>query len=203
MNKKLSILVVTVLFCLVSNGMAQATYYHFEDYRQTDVLVTASSQGVWNFDLDEDDLALWVIDYNPLLNNGEDWENAYRVPDGSMDEADILHRAYLTMRFCSANGDVIDLFFDNVLEWNDATISTGGTGKIDVYTQLYDDHILKVVITSVSLDSNTTPGTFTVDWMDLKGCYETGPVPVPEPGSMALLGVGLVALLAVVSRRKI
>jgi len=194
MNKILSTLVFTLLLFLVCGGIAQATYYHFEDYRQDDVVFTGVYTSSWTFDLDADNLSLWDISAVPLANRGADWE---KYPDliGHMDALDDLHRAYLTMRFCGANGDVADMLFDDVLFWNDKTLSTGGTGTIDVKTQLYDDHQLKVTITSVSGDG------FKVDWMNLSGCYETASSSVPEPGTLILLGMGL-ALLPFLSRKK-
>jgi hypothetical protein len=193
MNKKLSALVLALLLLLASGGMAQATYYHFEDYRPNDVSFTKGTTFDWTFDLDTDSLSLWTITYVPLQNGGEDWSYVPAASD-SMGEFDILHRAYLTMRLCRADGDVADLFLDNLQYWNGKDISKGGTGTIDVFTQLYDDHFLKVTISSKS-------GDFKVDWMNLAGCYETAHATTPEPGTLVLLVMGLVAL-ALLLRRK-
>lgn len=194
MKKKLTALFLAMLLSLVFAGMAQATYYHFEDYRNTDVFFTSGSSSTWTFDLDTDNLSLWKIAAVPLQNDGSDWSLIPPDRIGPMGETDILHRAYLTMRLCGANGDVADLMLDNLLLWNNRTLSTGGTGTIDVFSQLYDDHLLTVTIKSES-------GSFRVDWMNLAGCYESAPTTVPEPGTAVLLGAGLAGIAVVLRRR--
>lgn len=195
MNKKLSTLVFTLLLFLVCGGMAQATYYHFEDLRDKDVAFTKGFTSSWTFDLDENVLPLWLISANQVQNNGGDWLLSSSIGNDHMDASDILHRAYLTMRVCQANGDTVNMFLDGSSLWNEVTFSQQGcTGTIDVFTKLFGDHLLEVKITSVS-------GDFTVDWINLSGCYETGSTPVPEPGTLILLGLGL-ALLPFLSRKK-
>lgn len=194
MKKKLTPLFLAMLLSLVFAGMARATYYHFEDYRTSDVYFTSGSSSTWTYDLDTDNLYLWEIPAVPLQNDGSDWSLIPVDRIGPMGETDILHRAYLTMRLCGANGDVADLMLDNLLLWNNRTLSTGGTGTIDVFSQLYDDHLLTVTIKSES-------GSFRVDWMKLTGCYETGPTPVPEPGTVVLLGAGLAGMAFALRRR--
>lgn len=196
MIRKTLIAIATLLVVLMNTKMAQATYYHFENYRWDNVVFQGTgSTYSWQYDLNADDLSLWVINDNPLQNSGGDW---YGTPTiGSMDTDDILHRAFLTMRFCNARGDTIDFLLDDVLQWDNKILTTnGGTGTINVLTQLFDDHFLEVTITSVS-------GAFTVDWMTLAGCYETGPdpVPAPEPATVVLIGLGMGAL-GLVSRWK-
>lgn len=214
MSMRLSIAVVTLLLCLVSGGMAQATYYHFEDYGAANVSFTTGSTFTWAFDLDEDNMGLWVIPNVPLTSGGTDWGTPTLL--GSMNPEDDLHQAYLTMKFTGVNDlqvEEIDFTLDltDTLSW---FLSQGGLpnqvipnlqllpddqnapGTLNVFSYLKDDHFLYVMIESIK-------GDFIVEKMNLAGCYETGPVPVPEPGSLALLGVGLVALLAVVSRRRL
>ncbi len=194
MKKRMTSLFLAMLFSLVFAGMAQATYYHFEDYRPGDIYFTSGSSSTWTFDLDTDSLYLWKIAAVPLQNDGSDWSLIPVDRIGPMGETDILHRAYLTMRLCGANGDVADLMLDNLLLWNNRTLSTGGTGTIDVFSQLYDDHLLTVTIKSES-------GSFRVDWMNLAGCYESAPTTVPEPGTVVLLGAGLAGIAVVLRRR--
>ncbi len=123
MNKKLSTLVFTLLLFLVCGGMAQATYYHFEDYGQTNVHFDLGDEVTWTFDLNNDSMGLWVIQSNPLNNYGTDWDKTspyYSV--GNMSPADYLHRAYLTMKFNTqdSEGESIDFtidFTDTITNW--------------------------------------------------------------------------------------
>ena len=193
MNKRLSVFLMILLLVLGGGTLAQATYYHFEDYGETNVSLTTGTTYQWSFDLEVDNLSLWVIDYNPLTNQGDDWTDAPVTEEGHMATDDVLHRAYLTMKFCSATGDVIDMFLDDVLFWDEKSIRTGGTGTISVLSQLYEDHLLTITITSLD-------GDFSVDWMNLAGCYGTA-TPVPEPGTLLLLGIGLIALAFVLAKR--
>ena len=205
---------VALLLWTASAGMANATtFYHFEDYGadfiQFDATNTDSNDQIyvtytWKFNLNDDMMELWKISPPP-----DDMPYDFSTLDpiyegkGNMDTEDILHRAYLTMKFTEVNDaqgkknpdtdyEEIDLLLDGFLLWDNLTISQGGTGSLDVFSKLYDDHILAVTITALS-------GSFKVDFMDLKGCYET--TPVPEPATMLLFGTGLAGLAGYVRKK--
>ena len=77
---------------------------------------------------------LWELPDSTVQNQHYDFElNPENYPEstGSMSPEDILHYAYLTMRFIYVNGDCetenIDLVFDGAATYfDDVTISQGG-----------------------------------------------------------------------------
>lgn len=218
MKMKLTPLFLAMLLSLVFAGMAQATYYHFEDYGTSNIPFHTGTTYTWTFNLNSDALKLWLITDVPEQNVGANWTDpADRI--GSMGAEDILHRAYLTMKFCDVqnDGDVeeIDFTLDltDTISWflhqggllnqsiaiadlEDLPDEQNAPGTLNVFSYLKeaDDHMLKVTITSLT-------GDFTVCEMNLAGCYAPNPTPVPEPGTVALLGAGLAGIAVVLRRR--
>ena len=213
MKKKLIFPAVLFLWA-ASGGLAHATFVHFEDYQLNDIILNADNTATtddsytWTFDLNEDAMKLWTLpDYSYL-------------GIGNMDPEDLLHYAYLAMKFCSVKDAAdyetitLDLLGDKTLELDETAISQGGLplnatlvdalldldssldhngASIDVTSYLRESHLLDVTITAMS-------GSFVVDFMNLSGCYEET-APVPEPATMLLFGTGL-AGLASFARRK-
>ena len=211
MKKKL-IFPAVLLVWAASGGLAHATHIHFENYGKGGIAFNAANSNpfdviyqsyTWTFDLNENIMDLWVIPPDMVQNQGYDFvvnPTGYAESTGSMDPEDVLHYAYLTMKFINVNDgkkdsdlEVIDLLLDASTLWNSVSISQGGTGKIDVTSRLYDDHRLDVTITAES-------GSFDVEFLNLSGCYEET-APVPEPATMLLFGTGLTGL-ASFARRK-
>ncbi len=189
----LSIIALCSLFSATS---VFATHIHFEDYGDADIAFDTLDEYTWTFDLEVDLMELWVLPDDYVQNQSYDFEvnpSEYEDSTGSMDVEDILHYAYLTIKFIDVNDgrmdsdyETVDLVLDLDTLWDEYAISQGGTGNIDVTSYLYDDHMLDVTITALS-------GSFTVDFLDLSGCYEDV-APVPEPATMLLFGSGLVGL---------
>lgn len=219
MKKMLSILVLVLLLSPVYSGLAQATYYHFEDNGEANVSFITGTEFTWKFDLNADYMKLWTITEIPLTSDGTNWSiydtNYYGV--GHMSATDILHRAYLTMKFVGVKNDneaeQIDFTLDLQTIIEDWLLKQGSLpcqiipnlsllpddqnapGTLNVFSYLKDDHYLYVTIEALQ-------GDFTVEKMDLTGCYESAPAPIPEPGTLVLLGLGFV-LLSVLLRRKV
>jgi len=174
------------LLALTISATVSATPYYAE-FTDTVWFNSSNTSHTWTFDLDNDPLfAGWALGpYGTADINAEDTVDSAYFSIGFFD--DFLSDG---RKFESEYGG---LTVDGNNWLANEEIGAGNTILLADVSGLLVDHMLSVTVSRVS-------GDFGVSFTSLIGEYTDNPASVPEPGSLALLGLGLAGLG--LSRRK-
>jgi len=170
----LSMLVAVFLFGFT----APASALFFSDTIHQNIWLDSQNPShTWHFDLNNDVLDWGTIDSGDEINSAYLWFGTYDQHDGY---------------------EFSDIALNTVEVVSNWEVDSGWWSLGNVAAFIGADHLLNVTF-------SRTGGDFGVSWVNLHGQYTdshpTAPAPVPEPGTLLLLGAGMIGLAGTSRRR--